>query len=274
MTPRDEVRILKIGGSLSTARGAYRTARPDRIQQLAAALAAWHARYRHRAVVIVGGGSFGHDVAARFGIDPAGGPAPAAGLFELTEALFEVKSLYARALRDHGADAMPLQETFLFAERAAHGGKPSLHVSDSRPLNACFASGMLALVTGGVVPADGGFVARSSDDLVRPLAAALAVRRVVLFTDGPGIVRDGDVVARVAPDEAAALFAHITPPAHVDVTGGMRGKLQAAMEVVADGVEVLIADGRALDAEAIERSFSSGFAGTLLLPSIERQLDN
>jgi acetylglutamate kinase len=70
----------------------------------------------------------------------------------------------------------------------------------------------------------------NADDVAAAIAGALAAADLVLLSDTPGLVLDGDVVRTL---DSAALEAVL---ARTDVTGGMRPKLRAAAVALAGGV--------------------------------------
>jgi acetylglutamate kinase len=71
----------------------------------------------------------------------------------------------------------------------------------------------------------------NADDVAAAIAAALPAGDLVLLSDTPGLVLDGDVVRTLG---AGALEPTLARP---DVTGGMRPKLRAAGVALAGGVE-------------------------------------
>lgn len=69
----------------------------------------------------------------------------------------------------------------------------------------------------------------NADDLAAALAGALGARVLVLLSDTPGLVLDGERVPCLSSAELEAALAH------PDVRGGMRPKLEAARAAVAAG---------------------------------------
>jgi acetylglutamate kinase len=70
----------------------------------------------------------------------------------------------------------------------------------------------------------------NADDVAAAIAGALPARDLVLLSDTPGLLLDGQVVRSLRAD---ALSATLARP---DVTGGMRPKLRAAGVALAGGV--------------------------------------
>src|SRR6185369_5165343 len=92
---RRPIVVLKVGGSLITDRRRYRVARLRAIDRVVRAIGAWRAHARPNVVIVLGGGSFGHNVVHRHGIDFGGAHRSPCEVFELSAALFELKMSFA-----------------------------------------------------------------------------------------------------------------------------------------------------------------------------------
>ena len=256
--------VIKIGGSLITNRDQYRTPLIDGMNKHAQALALWQERYRCKnstpMLLILGGGSYGHHVVQHHRLDSEGVHRRPNEVFELTAALFELKTMFAKAMQQHGLSAMPLQETGLFS---CHRG--FLRLEYSAPLYACIQSGFIPLITGGLMVEQGGsFLPIGSDRLAIPLASSFHLQRVAVITDQPGILQGGAVIKNVRPHQFDQVFENIRPPTKLDVTGGMRGKYSAAIEMAYLGVETVIAGTPEITPEWLESLFDSSPPGTLV----------
>ncbi|HEY0479792.1 MAG TPA: hypothetical protein VGD37_19870 [Kofleriaceae bacterium] len=252
--------MIKVGGSLITDRRQYRTARHRAIDHFARVIVAWRARRRSDVLIILGGGAFGHNVVHRHGLDSGGAHRCSGEVFELTAALYELKVLFARAMQRHGGAAIPLQESGLFASQ---NGTPEL--INPGPIEACLAGGYVPLLTGGLMVAPGGgFHAIGSDRMALPIADAFALRRVAVITDRPGVMRGDRVIRRVTAARFDRVLAEISAPTKLDVTGGMRAKFAAAVELARRGVETVIAGGPAIDPAWLDSLFTRRPPGTLV----------
>jgi isopentenyl phosphate kinase len=254
--------VLKVGGSILTDRARLRTVDADALRRAAIALAGWLPRAPGPVVLVVGGGSFGHNVMAEHGLSVDGRHARPAEAFELTAALFALKAAVARALADRGVRVMPLQETQLLA-----WGKDGPRLARPSLIARCLAGGWLPLATGGLVPRRGGLLpVMSSDRVAQAVASAFAVRRYVVLTDRPGLcdpLRAGfPLVRRVGADRHGEAVTLVQPPTKLDVNGGMREKLLSVLELAARGVESVIGDGRALEADTLAAFFGDDPPGT------------
>lgn len=263
MAYRDAVGVLKIGGSVLTDRRKYCTIEGASLRRVAEALAGWLPVARFPVILILGGGSFGHNVVLEHELELDGQHGRPAEAFELTARLFELKSALARELAARRTPVMPLQETALFLRRV----DGSLVLTAPAVLTQCFELGWLPVLTGGLV-ADGekAFAPVSSDRLAIPLAEAFPVWRYVVLTDRPGLcdpnVAGWPLVERVPRDRHAEALTMLRSSSKVDVTGGMRGKLVTILELAAKGVGSVIGDGRSLDAAALTACFGDRPPGT------------
>ena len=102
----------------------------------------------------------------------------------------------------------------------------------------------------------------NADQMAVSCAVAYGAEKLIFLTDVPGVKNaDGEVLARIDPDEIARLIR--TGVAH----GGMQAKLEAGVAALAQGVEeVVIAPGQAKDVCA--RILAGEALGTRLLLSI------
>jgi acetylglutamate kinase len=79
----------------------------------------------------------------------------------------------------------------------------------------------------------------NADLVAGAVAGALGAAELVFLTDVPGVVAGGETVARLSPSEVSGLLVSGT------ASGGMRPKLEAALEALAAGTSrVHLIDGR------------------------------
>jgi isopentenyl phosphate kinase len=128
-------------------------------------------------------------------------------------------------------------------------GGAVIHAPGAEPVVAALGAGLVPVVYGDAVPAAGGGRIVSTEDLLLALAEVLAFGRVVLATDVDGVLREGggELIAEVRPRTAAEAVAHVRSAGDgvSDVTGGMGGKLRAALRLVErePATEVVIVNG-------------------------------
>jgi acetylglutamate kinase len=82
----------------------------------------------------------------------------------------------------------------------------------------------------------------NGDDAAAAIAIALGAAELLLVADVPGVLRNGEVIAELSPEEACELMSDGT------ALGGMQAKLHAALTAVGGGVpQVRISDILAID---------------------------
>ena len=106
---------------------------------------------------------------------------------------------------------------------------------ECRHLDTMLSLGMVPVIHGDVVmDLSRGACIVSGDQLVRYLAVGLAIDRVGLATDVPGVLDGGRVVPEITRATAASL--QIGDSRHTDVTGGMRGKIDELLGLADKGI--------------------------------------
>lgn len=240
--------FLKLGGSLITDKRRERRARIRRIRRLAVEIReALAQRPALRLLVGHGSGSFGHAAAARTGIHRGvATPEDWRGFAEVALAAAELHMVVRRLFHVAGLSVLSLPPSAL-AE--AVGGQPAAIAV--RPFQQAWAVGLIPLTYGDVVfDREQGAAILSTEAVFDALLEALRPTRILLAGEVPGVLRDGPEGRRVIPHLTPARFAEIAAAvggSHgVDVTGGMRAKLELAFRWVArlPDLEVWILSGR------------------------------
>jgi isopentenyl phosphate kinase len=245
MTGAAGVVLVKLGGSLITDKTRQETPRHETLARLAAELVRALPVCRERLVLAHGSGSFGHVAAQRFGLGGSGGPPPVTGIAVTQDRAAALHRLVVGALIAAGAAPFSLAPS---SSVVAAGGVPQKIYAE--PLLRALDSGLLPVSYGDVVlDREWGASICSTESLFSLLARALprhgiAVRRIVWLGETGG-VHDGSGVTLPRLDAAsfAAAGAAIGNAAGTDVTGGMRHRVEAALDLAARGIPSLIADG-------------------------------
>jgi len=243
----DGVILVKLGGSLITDKRRPRTARLEVIARLAGEIARARPLCGEAIVLGHGSGSFGHEVAARHGL--AGGVRAAVGpegLAATHEAAAELHGYVVRALRVAGLPA------FSFAPSGAavtSGGRTDSLAAE--PVSLALRGGLLPVVYGDVVlDREGGGTILSTEAVFTELARALqahewGVTRALWLGETDGVCDAAGVrIERIRPGDAAQVRPLTGAASGSDVTGGMRHRLDAALELAGRGVSSWIFDGR------------------------------
>ncbi len=255
--------VVKLGGAVITRKREVERTRPKVLARLATEIAGARGR---RLIVLHGAGSFGHPGALRFGLarPPSAGEPPARRARGAAIVAAEVRRLHLavlRALVEAGASpaSVPMATHALNREGA-------LVALDPSPFVAAVGLGQMPVSFGDVVPDDRwGTSILSADTIAVVLARTLHPARVVFVSDVPGVY-EGPARGRrsVVPEVTDQTLAELAPArAGPDVTGGIRGKVAAMLEIARAGVDAALISGlsdgalsRALRGESVHGSWA------------------
>mgnify|MGYP001767252213 CR=1 FL=1 len=223
--------ILKIGGSVIThkAGGDTGTVREDVLREVAKALR----EYSDIPLILIhGAGSCGHPQAKRYRIQEGVSKNNRVGIYETHLAVSSLNELVVRTLRNEGLEAISVHP---FQGMVASGGELSGYCLDH--INLMLDLGMVPVLHGDVVmDTMKGACIVSGDQLVRVLAEKLSIDRIGLATDVAGVLDvDGTVVRELRRNMAHTI--RIGGSGHVDVTGGMQGKITELLRLADRGIE-------------------------------------
>jgi isopentenyl phosphate kinase len=241
-----DVVLLKLGGSLITDKGGEESPRREVIARLAGEIARATSGASFSLLVAHGSGSFGHVAARRYGIGR--GPLSAeqlAGACITQERAAALHRIIVAALLEAGA--LPFSIAPSSCVVAAGGRAVEI---DLEPLLLALRRGLLPVLYGDVVlDREWGASICSTERLFRLLARplqnrGLSIHRSIWLGETDGL---WDAAGRTVPRVTAATFAAaleaIGAPAGTDVTGGMRHRLETALELAGEGVPSLLANG-------------------------------
>ena len=212
--------VVKLGGSLITNKD-----RPYSIN-LPSALGTIERVKRSgvRAFLVHGGGSFGHYQAFRHGL--GGKPVKGSrGVPETKAAMLELNLWILYFMISSGLRPFPVPPQFL----------------DWELIDRIAASGLTPVSYGDVY--FDGHVTRiiSGDEIVEDAAKHLDVERVVFALSVPGVLRDPNDPDTVIPELKKR--PEFSGPSGIDVTGGMKEKVETAFRIAGMGVDVAFVKG-------------------------------
>jgi isopentenyl phosphate kinase len=235
---KNELVFLKLGGSLLTDKTRPQALRADVLARLAGEIAAARAgRPGLRLLLGHGSGSFGHVTASRYGT--RGGVRTVEewrGYAETAAVAAQLNRLVVAALWAAGAPALPVQPS---ASALCRGGE--LATLDERPIRVALAQGVVPVVYGDVAldETQGGTII-STEQIFRWLAPRLGPDRVALvgevagvLTVDPAMGARGDLIPVIRPADLPGLTQALGGSRGVDVTGGMIGKVQEMLALLA-----------------------------------------
>jgi len=251
--------VLKLGGSVITIKDKPMTPRPEAIRRLAREIAEAGVRL----ILIHGGGSYGHPVASRYGI--AGGyrsEAQLLGFAETHQAMVRLNTLIVEALIKAGVPAIGVPPSSFII--AAEGRITKLKLQILREM---LKMGLTPVLYGdAVLDTRRGFTILSGDQLASRLAVELRAERLIYGVDVDGVYTkdpkrgEARLLERVTPSTLREL--ETGSPTAVDVTGGMKTKIEEALRAAEMGVEVVILNAmregvilKALRGEAVKGSW-------------------
>lgn len=242
--------FLKLGGSLITDKRKVEAPRLDVIRQMAAAIAA--ARLRNpglRLVVGHGSGSFGHVVGRRYGIR-AGVHTREQwyGFAATADAAARLNRIVVSALLEAQVPAWSIQPGValrLEDGRVVTGPQETVALALERGLTpVVFGDVALDSVRGGTIA--------STEEIFEQLAAHLHPQRIVLagevdgiFTADPLLHPEAQRIGTITPDTFAAIVDGLGGSHGVDVTGGMRAKVEQSLQMIRSHpeLEVVVCSG-------------------------------
>jgi isopentenyl phosphate kinase len=241
-----EIVLLKLGGSLITEKAEPDTARRKVLIRLIDEIARGAVDRPFRLVVGHGSGSYGHVAAQRF--DLASGVRSAdqvRGISFTQERAALLHRLVVTGLEVAGALPFSIAPSSCVAAAA---GRPVIF--EDVPFLLALEQGLLPVVYGDVVmDREWGASICSTEKLFDLLVRRLldrgwTVRRVVWLGETDGLYdAAGRTVPRVTPANFAEATRFIGAPAGTDVTGGMRHRLETALELAWLGVPSVLANG-------------------------------
>ncbi len=222
-------RVLKIGGSILTDKNRGNAARFKEISRVAQEIAA-----RPEDLVLVhGAGSFGHFPAMKYGLPLTFSPE---GLRVTHASVARLNDLVVKALSRAGVDSLPVHPLSCLL---LSGGRIDNFALG--PLRAMLKDGLMPVLHGDVAmdaTQKAGIV--SGDQLVSYLAKALQADVVAVGCDVDGVLLAGQPLAEITRLDLPAVESAVGGSTGVDVTGGMRGKLQELLDLADMGTDSVI----------------------------------
>jgi len=246
MTSSHGLVLLKLGGSLLTEKTGVEVLRPAVLERLAREIAEFAREAPGRLVVGHGSGSFGHVAAHRHGI--AGGLRDAAQLPGIAQTQDRAAALHRHvvaALLEAGALPFSIAPS---SSVVAAGGEAVAFADE--PLLLALDRGLLPVLYGDVVMDRlQGVAIASTERLFALLARQLhergrTIARAVWLGETDGVYdRDGRTLPQLSAETLAGAAESIGGASGTDVTGGMRHRVDTALELARLGIPSLVANG-------------------------------
>jgi isopentenyl phosphate kinase len=233
--------ILKIGGSVITDKSGELVARMQDINRLAQEI---HDANIENLIIVHGGGSFGHPIARKYGIN-AGFKQEnqKIGFAETHHIMTVLNGLFMDALIWREVPAVGITPSSCIMTKRGR-----IQCFEEAPLRALLKMGFLPVTFGdAVLDLDLGFTILSGDQLVSHIATRFNAKRIIMGVDVDGLY-DADPKVK----NTAKIFRHLTleelkklqgslgKPTEYDVTGGMFGKIAELIPAIEKGIPVTI----------------------------------
>lgn len=208
--------IIKFGGSAITDKTRPHTYIRGRVAGAAAEIRGTPAALIH------GAGSFAHPHVKAFGLTPLGIAYTKAALRRLTAYVVE-------ELVQAGVAALPVEPSDVFWGKTLARPEAITHAVKH---------GMYPLLHGDVVPSDEGYVVISGDDIAVELTKLLKPRAVIFLMNVDGIYTAPPDTPGARKIEIMRGDVAIEGTAGIDVTGGVRKKIEAGLAIAQLGTPV------------------------------------
>lgn len=215
--------VLKVGGSVLTAKDRVETIDRERLAAVTQAIAN---RPDGPLILVHGGGSFGHPVAHCHGVSRTEGTTDGRAVLAIHRAMKRLNDAVLDALHGVGEPAVPVHPLSI-GHRTADG---TLQISVDG-VSGLLTEGFLPVLHGDVIAHEGlGATILSGDELVVYLARACGADRLGLCSTVPGVLDgDGRVVPRI--DRYGDVAGLVGESEVTDVTGGMAEKVRTLLSV-------------------------------------------
>ncbi len=269
MTAENQLTFLKLGGSLITDKHTPLTARPTILARIANEIAA--ARHDNPGLLLLighGSGSFGHAVAEKY--HTANGVHTQQGWWgfaDVWQAARQLNELVIRALiaADLPVISFPPSAGVIAENRQVDHW-------DSEPLQHALKHNLIPLVQGDVIfdRRLGGTIF-STEIIFQYLAKRLRPHRILLAGLDEGVWVDAkdktEIVSKITPENVQNVLPLLDGAETVDVTGGMRAKVQTMLTLVEEIPSLNINIFSGAQPGAIYNALSGAVPGTRITRS-------
>ncbi|MEM3402449.1 MAG: isopentenyl phosphate kinase [Candidatus Hadarchaeales archaeon] len=233
--------ILKLGGSVITDKSRDFAPRKNVIKRLAREIA----DSRYPLIIVHGGGSFGHPLAAKYQLSEGlKNKKQLLGIALTHQAMVELNSMVVEALVAAKVPAISLQPSACFV---VSGGR--ILSAELTAIKKMIEIGLTPVLYGDVVPdLTMGVSILSGDEISTYLAKELAAQRIIFGADVDGVYTEdpkgggAPLLLKEISQEDWSRISFSTDKRVKDVTGGMRRKVEELLKLAKFGIEAEIAN--------------------------------
>jgi len=232
--------LIKLGGSVITDKGRYRTFKEDVTRRLAREIA----DSGERVILVHGAGSFGHVIAKKYSLQNGiVSDDQAKGISQVTLDVRDLDSMVVKALSDEGIDAVSI-----VPGSSATLKKGKLHTLDVGKFAEYFTIGITPVTFGDVVLDESrGIGICSGDQLIERLAEKFRPDKVIFVTDVDGVFTSDprlDPDAKLIEEIDEGTLAKLPRSEWCDdVTGSIFAKIEYMLSMASMTKEVMIING-------------------------------
>ncbi|MFA5313234.1 MAG: isopentenyl phosphate kinase [Methanomassiliicoccales archaeon] len=232
--------LVKLGGSVITDKGHYRTFKEDAVRRLAREIV----ESGERTIIVHGAGSFGHVIAKKYALQNGMvSEDQVKGISQVTWDVRELDTLFIKALSDEGMEAVSIVPG---SSAALREGK--LCSLDVGKFSDYFALGVTPVTFGDVVLDEvRGIGICSGDQLMARLAEELRPKKVIFVTDVDGVFTCDprlDGKAKLIKEIDREVLDNLPRSEWCDdVTGSIFAKLEYMLGIASMTEEVMIING-------------------------------
>lgn len=263
----EELVIVKLGGSVITDKSKQKSVKKDTLNRLSREIAESNVR----TIIVHGGGSFGHPLAKKYKVYSGLAESTLLGA-SLTESAMKELNLYViNSLINHGIPALPFSPLSIIINNSKN-----IETKFFETIIYSFNIGFTPVIYGDVVlDRSQGFSILSGDKIIVELVKIFKPKRVIfcldvdgIYTSDPKTNKNAQLIKELTLDEATLIAQKTTSINRVDVTGGMKSKLEASIEIARLGVDVIFINGNR------HRLLQKALKGTINIGTIIRGLKN
>lgn len=238
---KNELVILKLGGSVITIKNKAFTPNHEAINRLAKEISDSKIS---SLIIIHGGGSYGHPLAAEYKITEGFREnRQLIGFSKTCNAMQSLNILVIEALINYGLPAISIAPSSCIMTKRGRIERFNIEA-----LTHSLKLGFVPVLYGDAVfDYENGFSILSGDQLASNLAIMFNAKRVImgvdvdgLYTADPKIDPSAKLIEHISLSELKKLTDKVESSETMDVTGGMMGKIFEMASLAASGIEVII----------------------------------
>ncbi len=242
---KEEVLLLKLGGSVLTDKTQKQTMHMDLLKRIVSEIAKFQKSSKVKLVVAHGAGSFGHEVAAKYKTKEGFIHQDSLiGMADVARVAQEMNSQIIDEFLAQQVPAVSISPRSIFTTK--NGKLDSISIESIEQL---LEKGGLPVLFGDVIfDSKVGCTIFSSEKVLQALAVKLSakysVKRIIFVTDTDGVYDGkGKTIAEITSRNIQAISGAIGGARGFDVTGGMKHKVDEALQMADQGMSSQIING-------------------------------